>query len=65
MAQWINDPALSLWQHCSIPGQVQSLAQHSGLRIAAAVMQVTAVAQIQFLAQEFPYAVGMAEKEKK
>ena len=44
---------------------VQSLDQHSGLRIATAVAQVAAEVQIQSLAQERPYAVGVAKKRKK
>ena len=36
-----------------------------GSSIAAAVVQVTAIAQIQSLAQELPYASGVAIKKKK
>ena len=46
---------------------VQSPAWHNGFRssIAAAVAKVSVMAQIQSLAWELPYAVGVAEKEKK
>ena len=46
----------------SIPGQAQL---GKGFSIAAAVAWVTAVAQIQYLAWELPYAVGPAIKKKK
>ena len=44
-----------------IPRPVQWI---KGFGVAAAVAQVTAVAQIQCLAQELPYAVGAAIKRE-
>ena len=46
----------------SIPGPVKWV---KGSGVAEAVAEVTAVAQIQSLAQELPYAVGMTIKKKK
>ena len=40
--------------------QVQTLAQHSGLRISASAAWFATVAWIQSLAQEFPYPIGAA-----
>ena len=65
MVQWVkNLTAVTL---VAAEAQVQSLAGCSGLKdpIAAAATQVTYVAQIQFLAQELPYAAGAAIKWKK
>ena len=45
----------------SIPGPVQWV---KGSSIATAAAQVTATAQIQFLAQELPCATGVAIKKK-
>ena len=45
----------------SIPGPVKWV---KGSGVAEAVAEVTAVAQIQSLAQELPYAVGMTIKKK-
>ena len=56
----INIPAYLCGGVSSIPGLVQWVRD-----AAAAVAQVIAAAWVQSLAQELPYAVGTAEKEKK
>ena len=59
LVQWVKDPALSLRQ-CRFDPQPGPVGWGSG--IAAAVALVTAVAQTWSLAQELPYATGVAEK---
>ena len=61
MVQWVNDPACLCGITSSIPGK------HSGLGSGTSTAEVkaTVAPQIQSLAQEFLYAAGVAEKEKK
>ena len=66
VAQWVKDP-ITMAQ-VSVEVWVQSLAQHSRLKvsgIATVAAQVIAMAWIQSLTQELPYALGAAIKEKK
>ena len=52
MAQWVNDPACLHGGAHSIPAAVLWI-------------MAPALAQIQSLAQDLPFAVGVVEKEKK
>ena len=64
MAQWIENMtavACPLWRHGFNPSMMQWV---KGSCIAIAVAQVTAAAQIHFLARELPYAVGVTIKNK-
>ena len=62
LAQWVRGPVCLCRGAGLIPGSVQC-----GLRIwiAAAVVYVVALARIQSLAWELPYAMGAALKKKK
>ena len=65
MVQWVKNPAVV--GQVAVGVQVQSLAQHSGLRHPALPEdpQVAAAAWIQSLAWELPYVVGAGKKKKK
>ena len=58
--QWVKNPTAAAWVTAQM--QVQSPAQQSGLKDLA---QVKAVAWIQSLTWELPYAVSVAIKKKK
>ena len=57
MVQWVKNPTLAA--QVAAEEQVQSLAQHSGLRICGVV---TTVPWIQSLPQELPYFMAAAIK---
>ena len=60
VAQWVKNPATEVCFAAEV--WVRSLAQCSELKLFSVA---TTVAQIQFLAQEFPYALGAAIRKKK
>ena len=65
MAQWVK--SLLQWLRSLQRKRVQFLAQHTELLhccIVAAVVLVTAAAQIQFLAWKLPYVSGAAKNNK-
>ena len=68
VVQWVKNSAAAAWVTSEVWfGWFGSFTQCSGLRtqgsgIAAAVVQVTAVARIQTLTQELPYALNAAIK---
>ena len=70
MMQWVKNltVAAALVSRCRGIGLISSQAQWvkgSSVAAAAATVQVQAAAQIQSLAQELPYAMGVAIKKKK
>ena len=61
----MKNPSAAAWVVEEV--QVQSPAQHSGLKgssVALAAVEVAAMAQIQSLARELPYATGAVIKFK-
>ena len=64
MAQWVKDLTLSLLWLSSLNLYYSSELSHSS-DIVTAMAQLTAVIQVQCLAQEFSYATDVAKKEKK
>ena len=65
MFQWVKNPAAMAW--VAVEAQFQSLTPVQwvkGSGIAKAVVWVTAAAQIQSMAWEFPSASGAAIKEQ-
>ena len=62
--QWVKNPTAVA--QITVEVQVQSLAQHSGLSIQHCFSCDVgcSFAQIQPLAQELPYAMGVAKKKK-
>ena len=61
VVQWVKNLTAAAW----VPGEVQvqfpiPVQWANGSSIATAAAQVTAVAWIQFLARELPYAMGLA-----
>ena len=65
MVQWIKNPTAVVWVTAEV--QVRSLAQCTWLKDPALPQlqhQVSTVAWIQSLAQEFPYAMNVAIKFK-
>ena len=62
MAQWVENPTAAA--QVTVEGWVLFLAQRSGLKDLV-LPQVKTVAQIQSLAWERPYAVGVAIKNYK
>ena len=66
LALWVKTPTEAVQIAAKV--QVRSLARRSGLKdlaVVAAATKVLAVACIQFLVQEHPYATGAAIKNKK
>ena len=61
MVQLVKNPALSLMWYGFNP---QTGLVGWGPIVATAIAWVTAVAQVQSLASELPYAMGMAERER-
>ena len=64
MLQWVKNPIATAW--VASEAQIRSPAPRTvvkGSGIAIAVAQVTAAAQIQSLAQEYLYTVGVAKKQ--
>ena len=55
MAQWVKNLTAAIW--VAAEAQVQSLAPCSGLKDLT-LLQLQDATQIQFPAQEFPYAAG-------
>ena len=66
MAQWVKNLTAATSVTARGVGSAPGLAQQvKGSGVATAASWVTAVARIQFLAWELPYAVGAAIKKKK
>ena len=61
--QWVKNSTAGRSGHCGGAGLIPGPAQWFKIsRAAAAVAQFAAMAQIQSLAEELPYAVGMTIK---
>ena len=65
VAQWVKNPTAAAWVVLEAQGLIPSPGKWvKGASTATTKAQVTAVAQIQSLAQELPYAMGVAIQKK-